>query len=126
MKIVLWVHVLMLFMYGCDMIGRPDETEKFIPGIYIRFSQHEFGIEHDTLVISVQNKLADEYKIVRKWKYERMLDGIKIEPEYRRQTTTAYYNSEHRLLTEKNTGTVYSFDIARNLLFNGPVKYKKT
>lgn len=125
MKIVLLVHIIALLVYGCGLTKSRDEVEEFIPGTYIRFSQHEFGDEYDTLVISLQNKSALEYKILRKWKYERMLDNQKIEPEYKRSFTSGIYNDKNRLLRENETGGIYSFDVKQKILFNGAVKYKK-
>ena len=125
MKILLLIHIVTLLVYGCGLTKTTDEVEEFIPGTYIRFSKHEFGTEFDTLVISLQNKSALEYKILRKWKYERMLDDQKIEPEYKRSFTSGIYNGKHRVLRENETGDMYSFDVKQRTLFNGPVKYQK-
>lgn len=125
MKIVLLVHIAALVIYGCGLGKSRNEVEEFIPGTYIRFSQHEFGIEYDTLVISLQNKSALEYKIFRKWKYERVLDGVRSEPEYKRSFTSGIYNGEQGLLRENETGDIYTFDVKQKALFNGPVKYQK-
>lgn len=124
-KYILMIHLLILFwIYGCRE-PKPDPVREFIPGTYIRFSQHEFGTEYDTLVISLQNNSANEYKIIRKWKYERVLDGQPIEPEYKRVITAAIYSIENNFLRETETGDIYSFDTKEKLLFNGPLKYKK-
>lgn len=125
MKVLLCIHMVSLFVYGCSLLTKESETEKFIPGTYIRFSNHEYGSEYDTLVISIQNNAAAEYKVIRKWKYERVLDGQSIEPEYKQQVTVAYYDPKFRVLREENSGTIYSFDIAQNILFIGPIKYEK-
>lgn len=127
MKALLLIHLLALLLiaWSCQVKNGKDEVLDFIPGTYIRFSQHEFGTEYDTLVISLQNSSAREYKIIRKWKYERILDGQPIEPEYKRATTAAIYNADNKFLRETETGDIYSFDMKENLLFNGPIKYKK-
>ncbi|MBN8878067.1 MAG: hypothetical protein J0I32_11010 [Sphingobacteriales bacterium] len=125
MKALLLIHLLLVAaLYGCREL-KPDPVRGFIPGTYIRFSRHEFGTEHDTLTISVQNKNAGEYKIIRRWKYERVIDGEIAEPEYKLTVTTGFYQSKHKLLRENETGSVYTFDVNENILFNGPVKYKK-
>lgn len=124
MKYLFILHLLLVAaLYGCR--DKPDPVQEFIPGTYIRFSQHEYGNEYDTLTISIQNAGADEYSIIRKWKYERIIDGEKIEPEYKRSVTTAVYDSKHKLLQEFETGNIYSFDVREKILFNGPVKYQK-
>ena len=125
MKYILLIHLLAaVILYGCREFKR-DPVQAFIPGTYIRFSQHEYGTEYDTLVITLQNGSADEYKILRKWKYERVLDGKPVEPEYKRTATTAVYNKGNRILQEIETGDTYSFDVRENILFNGPIKYQK-
>ena len=118
--------LLLLFavLVSCHSLLR-DEVKESVPGTYIRFSQHEFGTEYDTLVITLQSSSANEYKIVRKWKYERVVDGQTIEPEYKRSFTSGVYNCTHKLLEEKETGDIYAFDVKQKILFNGPVKYQK-
>lgn len=127
MKALLLIHLLALLLiaWSCQVKSGKKEVLDFIPGTYIRFSQHEFGTEYDTLVISLQNSSASEYKLLRKWKYERVLDGQPIEPEYKRVITAAIYSTENKFLRETETGDTYSFDTKEKLLFNGPIKYKK-
>jgi hypothetical protein len=102
-----------------------DEIKESIPGTYTRFSEHEFGKEYDTLVIVVQNKSANEYKILRKWKYERVLDDEQLAPEYKHTETSGIYNAKNRIIEETQTGDIISFDPARNILFAGATQYKK-
>jgi hypothetical protein len=102
-----------------------DPTEKFIPGTYIRSSSHEFGKENDTLIVSLQNADANQYKIERRWRYQRVLDGNPIEPEYKITTTSGVFNDKEQVLREDKTGLMYSFDIKRNLLFTGSTEYRK-
>ena len=127
MKPLLFIHLLALLVIACScqLKKAKDEVMDFIPGTYIRFSQHEYGTEYDTIAISLQNNSAKGYKIVRKWKYERVLDSQPVEPEYKRVTTAAIYSTKNKFLRETETGDIYSFDTKENLLFNGPIKYKK-
>lgn len=124
MKLVLFFMIVVIGA-GCGWKASPDKTRNFIPGTYIRFSTTEFGKEYDTLVISLQNPSADEYKVIRKWKYERMTDATTMEPEYRKKVTTVIYDPEHKLLREPGSGKVYSIDIQKKCLFNGPNKFQK-
>ncbi len=114
-------YLIVLFIVACNGITK-DEVKTFIPGTYTRISEHEFGKEYDTLVIS---ELPDQFQVVRKWKYERVLDGVAQEPEYKQETTTATYDREHRLLHENETGNTISFDPRESILFIGPTKYNK-
>ena len=126
MKAILYAHIVTAFtLFGCGLIKTKDEVQDFIPGTYIRFSEHEFGTEYDTLVITLQNKSVNEYRILRKWKYERVLDGKRIEPEYKRLISSGIYNATHKLLQENESGDIFSFDVTQHLLFNGPIKYQK-
>jgi hypothetical protein len=123
MKCFLVIHLLILIVYcGCTEY-KPDPIENFIPGTYIRFSQHEFGTEYDTLVITLQNNTTNEYTILRRWKYERVLDGKVIEPEYRRTITTGVY--KNKSLEEVDTGLLYTIDLKNRMINTGSVQYQK-
>ena len=111
-------------LWACNSIVK-DEVKEFIPGTYTRSTQHEFGTENDTVVITLQNQSADEYKIVRRWKYERILDGKPIEPEYKQTANSAIYNTESKLLQESETLESYSFDPKQKAMFAGSTKYQK-
>jgi hypothetical protein len=123
MKVMAFITGL-LIIAGCDTQSA-DPIQEFIPGTYVRFSKHEFGTEWDTLVISVQNPIANEYQILRKWKYERVLDGQKLDPEYKRVITSGIYNTKEELLRESQTLAVYTFDPGRAVLFAGKSEYNK-
>lgn len=125
MKILLLLHISLMLLYSCTLVTSKSELEKFIPGTYIRFSVHDYGTEYDTLVITLQNQSAHEFKILRKWKYERVIDGTPIEPEYKRLITTGIYNSTQKIMQESETGDQYSFDPKEQFLFIGSTKYKK-
>jgi hypothetical protein len=125
MKIIFLLHFAVLALFiSCSSLLK-DEVKESIPGTYIRFSQHEYGIEYDTLVVTLQNNSANEYKILRKWKYERIMDGQTVQPEYKRSFTSGIYNTTHKLLQETETGDFYSFDVKQKILLNGPIKYQK-
>lgn len=110
---------------GCTNGTSADEAKTNIPGTYIRTSQHEYGKEFDTLVVSLQNSAANEFKLNRRWRYERVLDGKAIEPEYKNTTTSAIYDEASKQLKENETGDTYSFDPASKTLFAGSTKYEK-
>lgn len=110
---------------GCNNGSSVDEMKASLPGTYIRASQHEYGKEFDTLVVSLQNEAANEFKLNRRWRYERVLDGKAIEPEYKNTTTAAVYDEATKQLKETETGDTYSFDPASKTLFAGSTKYEK-
>ena len=110
---------------ACDAMNGNRALVKFIPGTYIRFSQHGFGSEYDTIQVRLQHIESMEYRIIRKWRYERVIDGVPLEPEYKRKITTAIFKPEQKYLQEVETGQVYSFQIKSNQLVVGTVKYQK-
>lgn len=124
MKTTLLILFATVFISGCSNSGK-DEIIEFIPGTYVRAGQNEFGKEFDTLVISVQNPAAKEYKIQNRWHYIRQVEGEINVPEYKVKETSGIYNTETKLLEEAETLDHYSFDIKEKVLFNGTNKFKK-
>jgi hypothetical protein len=126
MKTVFFSSILVVLIFeACNSLSTDNSIKKFIPGTYIRFSQHEFGSEWDTLTISLQNEIANEYNVLRKWRYVRILDGKPIAPDYKKQNAIAVYDKGAKQLKTLETGDSYSFDYKQNLLFAGTTKYQK-
>lgn len=119
------VFVLLLMAIASSCNSAKDEIAGFIPGTYVREGTNEFGKEYDTLVISIQNKEAKQFKIVSKWFFARQVDGEAKEPEYKVKETSAIYNTDSKLLEESETLDHYSFDVKEKVLFDGTNKYKK-
>ena len=124
MNTLFFYFLLCLVLPSCNGLTT-DEIKSFIPGTYTRYSQHEMGTEHDTLVITPQSREANQYKIVRKWMYERILDGHAQPAEYKQAFTSGIYNPDRRFLQETASGDIISFDPAKELLFVGPTQYQK-
>jgi len=124
MKTVLLIISATLIISGCGTSGK-DEIMEFIPGTYIRTGQNEFGKEFDTLVISIQNLAAKEFKIQNRWHYVRQVEGEANVPEYKVKETSGIYNTETKLLEEAETLDHYSFDIKEKVVFDGANKFKK-
>ena len=121
MKWLFIIHLcLVAAVYGCRD-AKPVLLQEFIPGTYIRYSSHELGKEYDTLTISVQNKRANQFKIIRRWKYER----IGEQPEYQLITTAGIYDVKESIMEDMETGDLLSFDPKQNCLFIGTTKYQK-
>ena len=126
MKHLVFIYILsFVLLVSCVGPFQKDPIQQFIPGTYIPFSSHEFGTEHDTLLIRLQNESTNEYLITRRWKYARIMDGKALEPEYKSLATSAIYNKDDKLLQETDTGNQYSFDMDKEVLFAGTTKYQK-
>ena len=124
MKIVLLILSAATIILSCNTSGK-DETLEFITGTYVRAGQNEFGKEFDTLVISLQNPAAKEFKIQNRWHYIRQVEGEANVPEYKVRETSGIYNAETKLLEEAETLDHYSFDAKEKVLFDGTNKFKK-
>lgn len=115
---------IIALLFGCNSASN-NKAKDAIPGTYIRLSEHEYGREWDTLVIGFQNRAANQYKIIRRWRYERVLEGKAVEPEYKVTTTTATYNAQSKNLEEDRTGKIYTLDAAGDALFAGTSRFEK-
>lgn len=124
MKTTMLILLATLIIYGCNTSGK-DEIMEFIPGTYVRVGQNEFGKEFDTLVITIQNPAAKQFKIQNRWHYIRQVEGEANVPEYKVKETSGIYNAETKLLEEAETLDHYSFDIKEKVLFDGTNKFKK-
>lgn len=123
LNLLLLITTLLIFNCGDDR--ESDEVLNFIPGTYARQSEGEFGKSYDTLVISLQNKTANQFKIVRHWRYDRVLDGKPLEPEYKVTETSAVFDASSKALQESETLDAFTFDTKKKLLFDGPNQFIK-
>ena len=124
-NLILMLAALPFFILSCGTNHESEEIMDFIPGTYARQSEGEFGKSYDTLVISLQNKTANQFKIVRRWRYDRVLDGKPIEPEYKVTETSAVFDASSKALQESETLDAFTFDTKKNLLFDGPNQFIK-
>ncbi|HNU47552.1 MAG TPA: hypothetical protein PKM40_01885 [Bacteroidia bacterium] len=124
-NLILMLMVFPLFILSCGSKNESEQMMSFIPGTYARQSDGEFGKSYDTLVISLQNKAANQFKIVRRWRYDRVLDGKPIDPEYKVTETSAVYDASSKALQESETLDAFTFDVKKKLLFDGPNQFNK-
>lgn len=104
-------------------LKQPDAVH--LEGVYIRYSEHGFGKEWDTLAIRKIEAPASRYIITRRWNYERILDGQVLAPEYKKRASSASYLDNEALLVDEESGIRYSFNSNRNELMAGTTIYKK-
>lgn len=123
MKILLILFCI-FFCSGCANEAK-DDRKTFVPGTYIRFSEHEFGKEWDTLTVTEQNPAANQYRIERRWRYERVLDGQVLEPEYKVTSTSGIFDADKNAIVEQPSGKLHTFDEIQGSLFAGKVEYRK-
>ena len=116
--------LMLLTVISCGR-SEEDAIRNFMPGIYTRFTQHEYGTVHDTVVINLLNRNGEIYEVATKWRYARVLDGKPIEPEYKKQVYAAIYSEKNKVLQVIETGEIYSFDPDKKVLYASSTKYQK-
>lgn len=103
-----WILLAMVVAAVVFVLASRGPGKSFFEGAYLRYVEHEFGREWDTLLIKRSG--TDAYKITRKWKYERVLDGDTIAPEYKVFHRTAVWLENERLLVEEESGLRYRLE----------------
>lgn len=96
-----------------------------LDGVYIRYADHQYGKEWDTLALRKTDASASRYLITRRWNYVRILDGKVLAPEYKKEATTANYLEYEALLVDEESGIYYSYNSRRKELMAGTTTYKK-
>jgi hypothetical protein len=115
---------LIATVFACGN-SKSDAVRAFIPGTYVRHTTHEMGREWDTLEISRFSEGGNNYSILRRWAYERKLDGISQPLDYKLQDEAALYDEDKMVLMETSSGRILSFAPEKNLLFSGTNEYRK-
>ena len=114
MLIAMLLIIVPFLLFSC---GEKPSFE----GTYLRYAIHELGREWDTIII--KGSQTDIYSVTRKWKYERVLDGKTIAPEYKLVHTTAIRLRKEAQLIEKESGLKYHLD--KGTLHVGETVYQK-
>jgi hypothetical protein len=115
------VTVAVFFLYPYMRYRSPLTIE----GIYIRYSEHEFGKEWDTLAIRESSESVERYTVTRRWRYERVLDGRQIAPEYKRTQTSVQFLQKEGLFLEEESGLRYVYNERKEELMAGTTIYKR-
>lgn len=124
MKQVLSLCILIVLLLSCSNL-KPDSTLSFMPGTYVRSEVREFGRIEDTITIKIQHPDVNSFLIEQRWRYERVLDGVAQEPEYKVITDQGIYDTEKKLLQNQRNLRVYSFDEKKQVLYNGTMIFQK-
>ncbi|HUC82369.1 MAG TPA: hypothetical protein VMR70_15795 [Flavisolibacter sp.] len=125
-SIIFFGFIFSLYLLSaCNSATTEDEIAEYFPGTYTRSAQNEFGKEYDTLILTMQNEAAKQYRITRNWRYERVRDGQFLEPEYKITSTSAVYDESTKTLKDQRSGITYSIDQTNHALFAGSTKYEK-
>lgn len=124
MKQALSLYIFIVMLLSCSDL-KPDSTLAFIPGTYVRSEVREFGRIEDTITIKIQHPDVNSFLIEQRWRYERVLDGVAQEPEYKVITDQGIYDTEKKLLQNQRNLRVYSFDEKKQVLYNGTMIFQK-
>lgn len=124
MKQVLSIYLLLVLLLSCSNF-KQDSTLAFIPGTYVRNELREFGSIEDTITIKIQHQQVNSFLIEQRWRYERVLDAVPQEPEYKIITDQGIYNPKSKLLQNQRNLRLYSFDEKKQVLYNGTMTFQK-
>jgi len=112
-------------LVSCTSLPGAGNLRSYIPGTYARIVNNEFSNGRDTLVISELSKAGNNYRIVHKITFQRMVEGKSSRPERKQEVWNAVYNEQEKLLHETVRGKLLSFNPEGRTLFVGTSEYKK-
>lgn len=115
------ITVVAFFVYPYLHYPAPSNLD----GVYIRYSAHEFGKEWDTMIVAKQRATVNTYQVMRRWKYERVLDGNTQLPEYKKQVSKIRPLDNEAAFVDEESGISYSYDESKQELSAGTTIYKK-
>jgi len=124
MKRKLLLQGILMLMLGCSS-SEEDPIRSFMPGTYVRFSDHEMRKELDTITIDLISETGNNYSLTRSSSFQKKLDEKVFPWEHAKEEWTAYYDPHERVLHETRKGKMISFIPEQNMLLVGTTKYKK-
>jgi len=114
--------VLTIMLAGCTGSGG-DTTRDFIPGMYIRFIEHEYATGSDTLII---RHLQDNmYEIAKRSGVVPIRNGKPLPFKHNKEIWTGIYDEKDGVLREQQKGKIISFIPNENKLLVGASAYQK-
>ena len=124
MQKVIFSFVVICLLLSCDTM-KGDEMKDFIPGTYVRFSDHEMRTEYDTLTIEAVRGADNQYRLIRTSYFQKKLDDRKFPWENSKEELMAIYDEDTKFLKELKKGKVISFFPQEFVLHVGTTEYKK-
>lgn len=129
MKTLFLINATILIVSACNNTNT-SEVKDFVPGTYassfrdsISPTANVEGV--DTLVISKQAQSgSDTYQIIRKTRFQRMLDSVQQPEKTETETWIGFFDKEHNII-KTQTEKILSFDLTSQELLIGDKKYKK-
>lgn len=120
-----WIAFVMLYA-GCADSLKPDDVKDSIPGIYVRHYRDEFTDSYDTIEIFLLSKTgSDSYGIVKKMKYQKVLNDHNLPEQYKVLDWTGSYDRESKSLLVMPSGKRVYFNPSKRELQLGRAPYKK-
>ena len=111
-------------LMSCEQL-KEDKIREFIPGVYVKAIDHEFAEGMDTIAISILDKNAGTYVVIKKSGYQQKIDGKLLSPKYETHKWTATYDKQFKQLNIPHNEKTYNFLPEENKLLSGSSEYKK-
>ena len=124
MKKVLSIVTPILLLFACNS-AKNEQVRSFIPGTYVRFSNHEMRTQYDTIKIEVLSQRGNSYRLVKSSYFQKKLDGQTFPWQYTADELTAIYDENSQVLNESKSEKVISFVPEKHMMLVGATEYKK-
>jgi hypothetical protein len=116
------MYVVFVFLSLRCGLMQPDKVKAFVPGVYVRHYTDEYTDSYDTITIRAVN---DKYEVIKKTKFEKVMNNGGTAPGYTIQRWTGNYDDKTKSLWLEQAGKAISFNPAKKELIIGTQPYKK-
>ncbi len=113
----------LFFLIGCG--AARDKSEDAVSGTYVREINNEFAKGNDSLIVSVLDKEAGTFSIIKNYGFIRYLDGQEKGRDHKTENYTGVYDRERKQLHDDFKGKVFTFVPDKNILLMGSSEYRK-
>jgi hypothetical protein len=119
------IAILFLLSANITCNIKPNTITDFMPGTYVKYNIGEFGPVYDTVRIQKIETVGNNYKIERKLRFQRTIDGKIFPWENKMENSTATYNPETKQLYDNRFDKIMHFAPDKQQLFIGSTVYHK-
>lgn len=112
---------MLFFIAACNN----SKTESSLSGIYVGFTENEYGKTDDTLILTKANSGEGMYQISKHAGLIKIIDGKQMPKEVNIETWTLEYNAGKQTLFELKEGRTLIWNSGTQSLLLGSTQYKK-
>jgi len=98
------IQTLMLICCLAVFTACSNTRNPSLSGVYVSQGQSEFSVATDTLIIDAVSLAAKTYSVQSHVSFQRIRNGQKLPPEYKKETWQAVWNADQQVLSEGEYG----------------------